>query len=149
MPMGIQIEIPVRWGDMDALRHVNNTTYFQYCESARIAYFEKIGAVPGSGSTLGPSLVAAELSFRRPVHYPATLLVFATAIKIGRTSFTLDYDIREESMSARMEESAAHGSSVVVWVDYSTGKPVPLPPELIDRIVELEKNPSLVDGKKN
>ena len=29
--------MPVRWGDMDALGHVNNAMYFRYAESGRIA----------------------------------------------------------------------------------------------------------------
>src|SRR5687767_1167703 len=39
----VTVEIPVQWGDMDAFGHVNNTVYFRWFESARIAYFEKIG----------------------------------------------------------------------------------------------------------
>src|SRR4051812_27249954 len=39
----VTVEIPVAWGDMDAFGHVNNTVYFRWFESARIAYFEKIG----------------------------------------------------------------------------------------------------------
>ena len=35
-------------------------------------------------------------------------------------------------------------SQIVAWTEVLQN-----PPELIDRIVELEKNPSLVDGKKN
>ena len=38
----VQVEIPVQWGDMDAAGHVNNVTYLRWCESARIAYFEKV-----------------------------------------------------------------------------------------------------------
>jgi hypothetical protein len=30
--------IPIRWGDMDAMGHVNNTVYFRYLESARIEW---------------------------------------------------------------------------------------------------------------
>ncbi len=41
----VVVEIPVLWGDMDAFQHVNNVTYFRYFESARIAYFERIGAL--------------------------------------------------------------------------------------------------------
>ena len=35
-------EIPVAWGEMDALQHVNNVTYFRYFETARIDYFKHI-----------------------------------------------------------------------------------------------------------
>jgi acyl-ACP thioesterase len=35
--------IPIRWGDMDAYGHVNNTVYFRYMEQARVEYLEKLG----------------------------------------------------------------------------------------------------------
>ena len=35
--------IPMRWGDMDAYRHVNNTVYFRYMEQARVEFLEQIG----------------------------------------------------------------------------------------------------------
>ena len=38
----VVIETPVAWGQMDAFRHLNNTAYFRFFESARIAYFEKL-----------------------------------------------------------------------------------------------------------
>ena len=31
-----EMSIPIRWGDMDAMNHVNNTTYFRYLEIIRI-----------------------------------------------------------------------------------------------------------------
>jgi len=34
--------IPVRWGDMDAMAHVNNTVYFRYMEQTRISWFEAL-----------------------------------------------------------------------------------------------------------
>ena len=37
------VEIPVVWGDLDAFRHVNNTVFLRWFETARIAYFERIG----------------------------------------------------------------------------------------------------------
>ena len=33
------LQMPIRWGDMDAMGHVNNTLYFRYLETARIAWF--------------------------------------------------------------------------------------------------------------
>ncbi len=38
----VVVEITVAWGEMDALKHVNNVVYFRYFENARIAYFEKV-----------------------------------------------------------------------------------------------------------
>jgi hypothetical protein len=35
--------IPIRWGDMDAYGHVNNTIYFRYMEQARVEFLERLG----------------------------------------------------------------------------------------------------------
>ena len=48
-----QMEIPIRWGDMDAMGHVNNTVYFRYLETLRIEWFRSIGCVPSEAAT-GP-----------------------------------------------------------------------------------------------
>ena len=36
--------VPIRWGDMDAQGHVNNTVYFRYMEQARVEWFERMRA---------------------------------------------------------------------------------------------------------
>ena len=35
--------IPIRWGDMDAYGHVNNTVFFRFMEQCRVEYLEKLG----------------------------------------------------------------------------------------------------------
>ena len=39
----VTVEIPVAWGDMDAMGHVNNAVYFRYFETARISCFADLG----------------------------------------------------------------------------------------------------------
>ncbi len=130
------LTIPIRWGDMDAFGHVNNAKYFTYCESARISYFQAIGLGAAHNTTPdhGPSLVTATCNFRRQVHYPATLEVGVRAVKIGSTSFPLEYGIFLEGT----DDLVADGSSVVVWVDYHAGKSTALPESLKQRIRELD-----------
>ncbi len=69
--------VSVRWGDMDAMGHVNNVIYLQYLESARIGYFETLsgwdGRTEGSGRQ-GPVLVSQTFNYRRMVFYPAEAL---------------------------------------------------------------------------
>ena len=79
-------------------------------------------------------MVTATCNFRRQVHYPATLDVGVRAVKIGRTSFPLEYGI----FLAGTDDLVADGSSVVVWVDYGAGKSTPLPESLKARIRELD-----------
>jgi len=116
--------IRVRWGDVDWMGHVNNAKYFTYCESARMSYFAAIGMDTfRDGGRYGPALAAANLNFRRQVRYPADLAVWTRVAKLGHTSFTMDYEI----LDAATDERVADGAGVIVWVDYGTGKPEPIP----------------------
>ena len=135
---GIRLDIPIRWGDMDALGHVNNTIYFRYCESARIAYFERLGGFASTSGTEGILLVAHNLNFRRPLVYPGNVAIETRTAAISNRSITMSYALRADDGVV-----AADGSSVVVWADYAKGKSAPLPFTLVDAIVELEKNPTL------
>lgn len=60
-----EMSMPIRWGDMDAFGHVNNTVYFRYMEQARISWFEQLGIAGGNG---GPVDVAVALDERLERH---------------------------------------------------------------------------------
>ncbi len=116
--------VSVRWGDTDAMGHVNNAAYFTYCESARMSYFAAVDLERHrEGGRYGPGLVAATLNFRRQVHYPADLDVAARVAEMGRSSFRHDYVIFRRGG----EEVVADGHGVIAWVDYAAGRAVPLP----------------------
>ena len=69
----VSIELPVQWGDQDAFGHVNNTVYFRWYESARIAYLERLEmADQNSALGLGPILAAigSQLSPPGPLSRP-------------------------------------------------------------------------------
>jgi acyl-CoA thioester hydrolase len=136
---GITLQIPIRWGDMDALGHVNNTVYFRYCESARIAYFEALGGMAAPTGSEGILLVAANLNFRRPLRYPDSVEVHVRTTALSARSITMSYTLR----SAADGTGAADGSSVVVWADYVRGRSLPLPEALVEVIVALENAPEL------
>ena len=117
--------IPVRWGDQDALGHVNNARYFTYIEQARIEWLEALadGEAWPNAADGGPILASASMDFRRPVVYPATLVVETFAARAGRTSFTLRSELRVDGA----EGVVAEASAVVVWINASTGRSTPLP----------------------
>jgi len=75
----------MRWGDMDALGHMNNTVYFRYLEQARISWFDSLGVDYGQGE--GPILGTISCRFRIPIAYPAELAVSLHASD-ARTSTT-------------------------------------------------------------
>lgn len=121
--LAFQLKLPVRWADMDVNAHVNNTRFFTYFESARLAWFESVLArEPRNGQ--GPVVAQAACNYRRPIPYPETVLVNMYAGRPGRTSFTTYYDLLSE---ADPSVKYADGQAVMVWVHRATGKSLPIP----------------------
>jgi len=120
--------LPVRWGDMDALGHVNNAVYFTYLEQTRVAWLESHGLAGALlGDAQGPVIVTASCTFRRPVVYPATLRITLTGSAPGRSSFDTVYEILDQTDPSVLYLTA---SARVVWVDHDAGRSIPLPEAL-------------------
>ncbi len=129
------LEIPVAWGEMDAFAHVNNVVFLRWCESARIAYFDRTGITERmTAERVGPILARLSLDYRRPVTYPDTIRASAWVPKLGNTSFVMCYRIFSVSQAAIVAE----GESVIVMLDYRNGEKVPLDDALRQKIAELE-----------
>lgn len=118
-----RVEVTLRWGDMDAMSHINNVTYFRLMEQARIEWFERLGfsTLPTEGA---PIIAHCACDFVRALNYPGVAVVEQTVTRVGRTSLDLDLTI------GRTDEPGvvyATGRSVLVWYDYQAGKAVPWP----------------------
>ena len=113
--------IPIRWGDMDAMGHVNNTVYFRYMEQARIAWFEALVPRAEAWSSLGIVIVNASCNFRRPINYPGTVEVKVFAGAPGGSSVPTFYEL---SVS---DERYADGAATVVFIDAKEQKPIRIP----------------------
>jgi acyl-CoA thioester hydrolase len=127
----------IRWADMDALGHVNNTIYFRYMEQARIEWLYALadGADGYVGGT-GPVIANATCNFLLPLVYPGDLEVRMFLGDPGRTSVGSFYEIHSGG------RKFADGSSRIVWIDIATGRPVPLPPAVIEPLrAPLEVRP--------
>lgn len=129
------LAIPVAWGEMDALGHVNNIVYFRYMETARVAFLQRLGInrLEGEGG-VGVILQSVQARFRRPVVYPDTVHVSSRVLSVERDRFTLEHEIRSEKLA----DVAAIGSGVIVSYDYTRGAKVDLP----DRWAELLRRAS-------
>jgi len=123
------MRMPVRWGDMDAMGHVNNTVYFRYIESARIAWLEQVGALPDPTRT-GPVLINAQCSFLKQLKYPAEIEVTSWVGAPGRSSFEVSHEIRLVDSNGEAGALHAEGAAKIVWVDFAAEKSVPLPDEI-------------------
>ena len=106
----------VRWGDMDALGHVNNAAYLSYFEHARVEALETLGVTLGADSVL--VVASASVAFKRPVVYPATVEVRVFVGPPGGSSFPTFYELAVVGEDAR----CATGEATVVQVDAATGR---------------------------
>lgn len=116
---------------MDALGHVNNTVYFRYMEVARLEWlFAQLGN-DAYASGQGPVIANAICNFRRPLVYPADIVVRMYLGKPGTTSVTSHYEIVVGN------DVYADGESRIVWVDLASGRPAPLPESVIGPVRAL------------
>jgi acyl-CoA thioester hydrolase len=131
----ISVEVPVAWGDMDALRHVNNAVYARWLESARIAYFLRVEMLGLQGDpSVGPILARQTIDFRRPVEFPDVVTIDARVARLGTTSLELRYRVRSRAQSAIVAE----GESIVVLFDFAQGTKRELPASLRAAIAAVE-----------
>jgi len=115
-------EVPVRWGDLDAAGHVNNSRFFTYFEEARVGWLEATLEGPLFVES-GPVLANATCDFKQPLTYPATLAIDVYATPPGRSSLKTVYDARLATAGDRV----ATGTAVLVWVSVESGDTVPVP----------------------
>jgi acyl-CoA thioester hydrolase len=112
--------IAIRWGDMDAMGHVNNTVYFRYMEQARIAWFESLVPRAEAWGEIGIVIVNASCNFRRAINYPGTVQVEVFAGAPGGSSVPTFYELKIA------DELYADGAATVVFVG-SDQKPLRIP----------------------
>ena len=123
-----RLAIELRWRDLDAFNHVNNSNFMTYLEEARIRWFESLGE-PWLTDAFAPLLAAVQMNYRLPIPYPARVVVELFADRIGTTSVTIGHCIASEDGTALY----ADGHVVMVWVDRASGRPIALP-EAVRRV---------------
>ncbi len=132
----VVFETPVAWGEMDSMGHVNNIMYFRYFESARLAYFERVGFLDEmKRSGVGPILATTQCRFRKPLTYPDRIRVGATVNDLQEDRFTMLYCIE----SVALGTIAADGEALIVAFDYSENRKTALPDSVRRAILELEE----------
>jgi acyl-CoA thioester hydrolase len=131
----VQVTLPVQWGDMDAFGHVNNTQYFKYFETARLAYFNAVGVMKDmQDKQLGPILAETSCRFKRPLVFPDEVLAGAAVTENHDYGFLMRYGI----FSLNQQAVTSLGSGRIVMVDYNSGAKVRPDQALIGAIAALE-----------
>ena len=118
-----EMQIPIRWGDMDAMNHVNNTSYFRYLETCRIDWMRSIGCQPDPQGE-GPVIVNAFCNFYRQLEYPGDVLIKMYASDPGRSTFETWATM---ARTDHPEVIYAAGGATSIWVNFPVQKAKTLP----------------------
>ena len=120
--------IPIRWGDMDAMGHVNNTVYFRYMEQARIGWFDALVPEDEAWKSTGIVIANATCNFKKPINYPGTVEVKVFSGPPGGSSVATYYEL------IVAETLYADGEATVVFIDMAKQKPIRIPDEIRKRL---------------
>lgn len=131
----VHLTIPVQWGEMDAYGHVNNTVFFRYFESTRMAYLEACGLTETmERDQVGAILHSTSCRFRRPLVWPDTVYLGGRVARLEPDRFLMEYLI----VSASQDAVAGEGNGLIVCFDYAAGAKCPVPPGVAEAIRRLE-----------
>jgi acyl-CoA thioester hydrolase len=126
--------IPIRWGDMDAMGHVNNALYFRYMEQARIRWFERLVPEADAWRSIGIVIANASCNYRRAITYPGMVEVKLYVGAPGGASVPTYYELRVDADP----EPYADGAAVVVFIDMQTQKSRRIPEAIRARLARAE-----------
>jgi acyl-CoA thioester hydrolase len=122
----------VRFGDLDAMRHLNNVVFLRYFETARIAYLRHLIPAhdPSSpeGDDFGVIFAECHINYRAPVHFDEQVAVTCSVADVRRSSFRVPFRMHVG------DRLVAEGDGVLVGFDYVPQKAAPLPDAIRARL---------------
>jgi len=118
------IDIQMRFRDIDGMGHVNNAVYLSYVELARTQFYMH-QANKRTLDEIDFILARVEIDFESQATWGDQIQVAVWPSKIGNSSFTLSYEVKEK----RSGRILARAKSVIVSYDYETRKSKPIPDE--------------------
>jgi len=130
----ITVEIDVAWGELDSFGHVNNTVFFRWFETARMAFLRAVDFAGGGGAAIGPILASTSCRFRRPVGFPDRVTAGVRVASVGEDRFTHRYRV----VRTATDEVVAEGEGLVVSYDYGAEGKAPIPAKVRAAIRRLQ-----------
>jgi acyl-CoA thioester hydrolase len=123
--------IPIRWGDMDAMGHVNNTVYFRFMEQARISWFAALAPQAEAWKQTEIVIANASCNFKRALVYPGTVEVKLFVGTPGGSSVPTFYELRLEGE----RHLYADGAATVVFLDRAKQRPIRIPEAMREQLL--------------
>lgn len=123
----------VRFGDLDAMRHLNNVVFLRYFETARIGYIRELlpdhdPAHPDG--TFGFIFAEAKIEYRSPGQFDDEVTIELRTADVRRSSLRIEFRMRVG------ERLLAEGYGVLVGYDYDAQRAQPLPDALRERLLQ-------------
>jgi acyl-CoA thioester hydrolase len=121
----VTVPISIRFRDLDAYGHVNNSVFFTYLEEARIKLIGKHFRVEMGEETVFVVAHAA-CSYKLPIEFGVELFVTMTVREMRRASFIVDYVISDsegttyataETTLVAFDPVSRRAASIPDWLD--------------------------------
>ncbi len=128
------VEIPVQWGDMDAMQHVNNIMYLRYMESSRIKFFTDVLKIGFSPDGVGAILAEIHCKYKFPLTYPDTVIAASRILPESMDEYSVK--IQHTIVSIKHQRVAAEGIARIVFYDYLEKKKAMIPEAVKMRLLQ-------------
>lgn len=124
--------VDIRFRDLDAMGHVHHSLPLMYWEEARARYWREVAGRETVGAI---DYVMGEFTvrFHRRIHFPGTLDAGVRTVRLGRSSFEMEYGLWDEE--GRLMSS---GRSTQVMYDYDAERSRPMDADTRSRIEAYE-----------
>ena len=126
---------PVRYADLDTMRHVNNVAFVRFFESARIAFMHHVFPEhdPTDPSDFPAVLAEVHVAYRAPAHFGDEIRTRLRPADLRRSSFRVQFEMR----ATADDRLLAEGNGVYVGYDYVAREPRPLSSAMRERLEPL------------
>ncbi len=128
------VKIQIRYADLDALGHVNNSNYLTYFEIARVHYFNALLGKDWDWRNEGMILANSSLEFLKPLLIQHEAEVKISTLSVGTKSFELYYEISVDDVVF------CSGKSVIVAFNSVRNETIPIPSVMREGLLRLQRS---------
>ncbi len=122
----------VRFGDLDALGHLNNVEFLRFFETARVDFVAHVAPSdePGKVSEFTFLFAECHIHYRSQVQWNEEIRTWIRPAEVRRASFKLEFEMRCE----RDGRLVAEGWGLMVPYDLSAGRTMRVPDKVRARL---------------
>lgn len=130
-----QIDIQIRFNDLDGYRHVNNNSYFSYYDIGKDEYFREVFPSDFRLQSVVPIIANIRADFFSPIFYGDPIVMQTRCSRLGTKSFTVE----QRAVNTASGKVVCQAETIMVFFDVDTQQSAPIPASYRARIIEFEK----------